>query len=225
MPRRVSSAIAARCRAVRRIAVVASAVALAIVTVAVVVVVKSRGDDNKPVATVAGHEISQNELELTVEHFHEEADREGKPFPAKGTQGYRQLEKLALGLLVDRASIEAAAARIGVHVSNAQVDARLTAGTVENEGGDIRIKAEAAFLRATARNQLITEGVFRKLTAGVLVRPGDVQAYYRAHRALYGGTPFARVAPAIRSQLRSARKNAAMARWLARVRSSEHPEN
>jgi hypothetical protein len=132
---------------------------------------------------------------------------------------------LALGLLVDRASIEAAAARIGVHVSNAQVDARLTAGTVENEGGDIRIKAEAAFLRATARNQLITEGVFRKVTAGVLVRPGDVQAYYRAHRALYGGTPFARVAPAIRSQLRSARKNAAMARWLARVRSSEHPEN
>jgi hypothetical protein len=210
---------------VRRIAVVASAVALAIVTVAVVVVVKSRGDDNKPVATVAGHEISQNELELTVEHFHEEADREGKPFPAKGTHGYRQVEKLALGLLVDRASIEAAAARIGVHVSNAQVDARLTAGTVENEGGDIRVKAEAAFVRATARNQLITEGVFRKVTAGVLVRPGDVQAYYRAHRALYGGTPFARVAPAIRSQLRSARKNAAMARWLARVRSSEHPEN
>ena len=209
----------------RRIAVVASAVALAIVAVAVVALVKSRGDGTKPVATVAGHQISRDELELTVQHFHEEADREGKPFPAKGTQGYKQVEKLALGLLVDRASIEAAAARIGVHVSDAQVDTRLTAGTAENDGGDIRIKAEAAFLRATARNQLITEGVFRKVTAAVFVQPDDVAGYYRSHRALYGRTPFARVAPAIPSQLLSARKNAAMARWLAKVRSSEHPEN
>ena len=209
----------------RRLTIVASVVVVAVLAGVIVAVVRSTGGGEKTVQTVAGHKITEKDLELTVEHFHEEADREGKPFPAKGTHGYRQVEKLALGLLVDRASIEAAAARIGVHVSNAQVDARLTAGTVENEGGDIRIKAEAAFLRATARNQLITEGVFRKVTAGVLVRPGDVQAYYRAHRALYGGTPFARVAPAIRSQLRSARKNAAMARWLARVRSSEHPEN
>jgi hypothetical protein len=206
---------------VRRAAVVASVGAVAIVAVAVVAVVKSRGGADKPVATVAGHEISGNELELTVEHFHEEADREGRPFPPKGTKEYRQVEKLALGLLVDRASIEAAAARLGVHVTDTQVDARLTAFRGENEGGDIRIKAEAAFLRATARNQLITEGVFRKLTAGVFVRPGDVRAYYSHHRHLYGGTPFARVAPAIRSQLLSARKNAAMARWLAKVRSSE----
>jgi len=207
---------------VRRVAVVASVVA--VVAVAVVAVVKSRGDGDKPVATVAGHEISGNELELTVEHFQEEADREGRPFPAKGTQGYRQVEKLALCLLVDRASIEAAAARIGVHVTDAQVEARLTAGNGEDEDGESGAEAEA-FLRATARNQLITEGVFRKVTAGVLVRPGDVRAYYRDHRALYGGTPFARVAPAIRSQLLSARKNAAMAGWLAKVRSSERPEN
>ena len=206
----------------RRVAIVASVVAVAIVAVAVVAVVKSRGGGGK---TVAGHEISGNELELTVEHFHEEADREGRPFPYKGTKEYRQVEKLALGLLIDRASIEAAAARIGVHVTNAQVDSRLTAPTGENEGGDIRVEAEAAFLRATARNQLITEGVFRKLTAAVFVGPGDVLAYYRHHRALYGGTSFARVAPAIRSQLLSARKNAAMARWLAKVRSSERLEN
>ena len=209
----------------RRVAIVASVVAVAIVAVAVVAVVKSRGGGDKPVATVAGHKISGNELELTVEHFHEEADREGRPFPAKGTKGYKQVERLALGLLIDRASIEAAGARIGVHVTNAQVDSRLTAPTGENEGGDIRVEAEAAFLRATARNQLITEGVFRKVTAGVFVRPGDVRAYYRDHRSLYRGTPFARVAPAIRSQLLSARKNAAMARWLAKVRSSERLEN
>ena len=209
----------------RRVAVVASVVAVAIVAVAIVAVVKSRGGGDRGVATVAGHEIGANELELTVEHFHEEADREGKPFPAKGTNGYKQVEKLALGLLVDRASIEAAAARIGVRVTDAQVDARLTAPTAENEGGDTRVEAEATFLRATARNQLITEGVFRKLTAGVFVRPGDVRGYYFGHRALYGGAPFARVAPAIHSQLVSARKNAVMTHWLAKVRSGERLEN
>ena len=208
----------------RRIAVVASVVAVAIVAVSVVAVVKSRGDGDKPVATVPGHEISRDELELTVEHFREEADREGKPFPAKGTKRYEQVEKLALGLLVDRTSVEAAGAKIGVHVTDAQVEARLTAGSGETEGGDSGAEAEA-FLRATARNQLITEGVFRKVTAGVLVRPGDVRAYYRDHRALFGGTPFARLAPAIRSQLLSARKNAAMVRWLAKVRRIEPTEN
>jgi hypothetical protein len=207
---------------VRRIAVVASAVALVVVAVAVVVVFKSRGDDNKPVATVAGHEISQNELELTVEHFHEEADREGKPFPAKDTAAYKRVEKIALGLLVDQASIRTAARKLGVQVTEAQVDAKASAPSGESEeGGDIRVEAEAAFGRASARTQLITEAVARKLTAGVTVSEAAVHAYYRSHRALYGSTAYARVAPAIRSQLLSARKNAVLTRWLAKVRSGE----
>ena len=115
----------------RRIAVVASVVAVAIGAISVVAVVKSRGEGDKPVATVAGHQISRDELELTVEHFREEADREGKPFPAKSTKRYEQVEKPALGLLVDRTSVEAAGAKIGVHVTDAQVEARLTAGSGE----------------------------------------------------------------------------------------------
>jgi hypothetical protein len=109
-----------------------------------------------------------------------------------------------------------------VHVTDAQVDTRLAGSPRESEGGgDVRIKAEAAFRRATTRIQLITEGVSRKLTANIQVAPSEMRDYYRRHRSLYGSTPYAKVAPAIRSQLLAVRKNAALTRWLAQVRRSE----
>ena len=89
------------------------------------------------------------------------------------------------------------------------------------EGGDVRVKAEAAFTRATERTQLIVEAVSRKLTAGIRVRTTQARAYYRAHRGQYGATPFPRVAASIRSQLLSERRNAVLAGWLAKVRSDE----
>src|SRR5204862_5827294 len=92
---------AARCSAVRRVLVVAAAVGIAVIALAVVAVVRSGGSGGETGRTGAGHEITRNDLELTVEHFHEEADREGRPFPAKGTGEYKGVEKIALGLLID----------------------------------------------------------------------------------------------------------------------------
>jgi SurA N-terminal domain len=207
---------------IRRAAVVGAVVLLAVAAVAIVAVVRSNGSENKTIQTVAGEKITQHDLELTVEHFHEDADREGKPFPATGTEGYKRVEKISLGLLIDQAAIRAAATKLGVHVSETQVDASTGASSGESgEGGDIRIEAEAAFARATARTQLITEGVSRKLTAGVTVPAADVRAYYLGHRALYGSRPYTRVVPTIRSQLVSARKNAVLTHWLAKVRAGE----
>jgi hypothetical protein len=208
--------------AIRRAAVVVAVLLVAVAAIGIAALVRSRGSGDKTVQTVAGNKITQHDLELTVEHFHEAADREGKPFPAKGTDGYKRVEQIALGLLIDQASIRAAAAKLGVNVTEAQVDARTGSSTGESEeGGDIRVEAEAAFGRASTRTQLITAAVARKLTAGVAVRDAAVRGYYRSHRDLYGTTPYARVAPAIRSQLLSARKNAVLAHWLAEVRASE----
>lgn len=200
---------------------VAVVVAAAVVALAIVAVVRSGGSSDKTIQTVGGHKITRADLDLTVEHFHEEADREGRAFPAKGTREYKSVERIALGLLIDQAAIQAAAARLGVHVTAAQVRAR-TAGSGESEeGGDIRVKAEAAFGRATARTQLAEEGASRRLTAGLTVPSSAARAYYKAHRSLYGSTPYARIAPSIRSQLLAQRRNAVLARWLANVRAGE----
>jgi hypothetical protein len=207
---------------VKRLLIVASVLALAAVAAGIFAIVRGKGDSGKTVQTVAGHKITQEDLELAVEHFHEEADAEGRPFPAKGSSGYKRVEKIALGLLIDRASIRAAAAKLGVRVTEAQVDASVAAPSGESEeGGDIRAEAEEAFAHATARTQLITAAVSRKLTAGTTVGADEVRSHYRRHRPLYGSTPYARVAPAIRSQLLSAQKNAVLARWLAKVRAGE----
>jgi hypothetical protein len=211
-----------RLKNARRAAVVAAVVLVAVVVIGIVALARSADSGGKTIQTVAGEKITQRDLELTVEHFHEAADREGNPFPAKGTDGYKQVERISLGLLIDRAAIRAAAEKLGVRVTEAQVEASVAAPSGESEeGGDIRVEAEAAFARATARTQLITAAVSRKLTAGITVGAAAVRAYYRRHSALYGSTPYARVAPAIRSQLLSARKNAVLAHWLAKVRAGE----
>jgi hypothetical protein len=204
---------------VRRLIVVAAVVAVALVALRIAAIVRSDGGGDKTVETVAGHKITEKNLELTVEHFHEEADREGKPFPAKGSKEYRRVEQIALGLLIDRTAIEAAAAKLGIHVTDSQLEART--GAPAGEEGDVNDEADAAFTRATARNAVITAAVSRKLPAGISVREAQVLAYYHEHRGLYGVTPLARVAPAIRSQLLSASKNAALSQWLAKVRSTE----
>jgi hypothetical protein len=209
--------------AVKRILLVAS-VLLAVLAALAVVAVLRHDDGAETVANVSGRRVTSNDLRLAVEHFHEEADREGRPFPAKGTEEYDQVETVALRLLIDRAAIEAAAARLGVHVSQAQVEAKLAAaGSAgeSDEGAAIRVEAEAAFRRATARVQLLTEGVARQLAGGITVSPAAVRAYYRRHRTLYGRTPYSTAAPSIRAGLLSARRNAALARWLVQVRRSE----
>lgn len=109
--------------------------AVTVLAGAIAEVVRSTGGGDKTVQTVAGHKITEKDLELTVEHFHEEADREGKPFPAKDTADYKRVEEIALGLLVDQASIRAAAAKLGVQVTEAQVDAKASAPSGESEEG------------------------------------------------------------------------------------------
>ena len=207
---------------VKRIALVVAA--LAAVAAAALAVGLLRGGDSDPVvATVSSTEIRQDDVDLAVEHFHEQADREGRPFPDKGTRAYTETERAALRLLIDRAAIEAGAARMGVHVTDADVEDRLAAqaGGESDEGGDIRLKAEAAFRRGSVRAQLVTERVFRKLTARIAVSPAATRAYFERHRRAYGSMSFGEVAPLIRNQLLAARKNAVYARWLATIRRSE----
>src|SRR3954454_20902146 len=67
---------AARWPAMRRLLFVAAVLAGAAVAVAIAAIVRDDGSGDKTVQNIGGHRITQNQLELTVEHFHEEADRE-----------------------------------------------------------------------------------------------------------------------------------------------------
>jgi hypothetical protein len=117
--------------------------------------------------------------------------------------------------------LEVAAARLGIRVSDDEVERHLpsrTSGADADAEPGASTKAEGAFVRSTVRAQLLTQKVFVRVTREVTVPPSTVRAYYRAHRGIYGRAPFRRLATSIRTQLISARRNATMARWLAEAR-------
>jgi hypothetical protein len=206
----------------KRWVIVAATALAAIAGVAIAAAVsRSGGSGSRVVASVGDQRITRDQLDLTVGHFHEQAEAEGRPFPRAGTRAYRDVERRALALLLDRAKLAVAAGRIGIHVSNDEVEHHLPTaqgGPDADEGPAVRTKAEAAFVRGTVRAQLLTEKVFRRVTREVAVSPAAVRAYYSAHRAIYGRARFSELAISLRRQLVSARRNAAMNRWLAAAR-------
>jgi SurA N-terminal domain len=122
-----------------------------------------RGD--KTVAEVGGQQVTQQQLDALVQHFRREAQQEGKDFPAQGTAGFVQLRNQLLGLLVHRTELKQAAERLGVTVSDEQVNARVSAAPAggESEGdtnGD-------TYARDSVEAQLLTEGIAAKVTRGV----------------------------------------------------------
>lgn len=167
-------------------------------------------------ASVGGQKITKTHLEQTVEHFQEEAKKEGKPFPKDGTPAFKRTERRLLELLVYRKELEIAAGRLGIHVDNDQIEEQLRRSGGEEDKG----AADETFLRDTAQTQLITEAVARRLSARIKVTPAEVRAYYRAHRSAYGKTSFADLRASIRAQLLAERRNSATTRWIAEARRS-----
>jgi hypothetical protein len=142
--------------------------ALGAIAIAVVVGAALRwtGDDASPsdsVAHVGATKITRGELDEAVAHFRQEADKEGKPFPDEGSSDYRTVERELVNLLVYRTELGQTAARLGVLVTDAEVQARLNAATEESESG----AAERRFAEATVRSQLAYEHIYRKVTGGL----------------------------------------------------------
>jgi len=125
---------------------------------AVVFLAACGGDTNAPVAHVGEEAITHSELDTAVDHFRDEALAEGRSFPQKGSDEYRVVERQALGLLVYRAEIVQSAGKLGVPVSESEVQQRMSAGG-EDEG-------DSAFGRDTLTAQLAYEHIYRRVTAG-----------------------------------------------------------
>lgn len=110
--------------------------------------------------------MTREQLEETVEHFREEAAREGKEFPEEGESGFRAVRSQLLGLLVYRAELSQEARRLGVDVEDEEVDERLEANPSEEGEGGEGGEGEG-FARDSVRSQLELEGIARVINRGV----------------------------------------------------------
>ena len=112
------------------------------------------------VAHVDSATIGKTDLADAVDHFQQEAEAEGRPFPDKGTSGYRTVERQALALLVYRSELLQSAKKLGAGVSESEVESRLTGASGEAEEG-------GRFTRDTVRAQLAYEHIYSEVTGGV----------------------------------------------------------
>jgi hypothetical protein len=146
------------------------------------------GSGDKTVAEVGGQNVTQQQLDALVQHFRQEAQSEGKDFPAEGTRTFAQLRNQLLGLLVYRAELKQGAGRLGVTVSDAELSTRLAAVPAGGEAeGDTN---GDTFARDSAEAELLKEGIAANVTRGIT------------------GKTLAE---------RSARRNEALAKYLARL--------
>jgi SurA-like N-terminal domain len=148
------------------------------------------GSGDKTVAEVGGQKVTQQQLNALVQHFRREAQQEGKEFPEEGTSSFVQLRNQLLGLLVYRTELKQAAERLGVKVSDAALNTRLAAAPAGGEEeGDTN---GDTFVRDSAEAELLKESIAAKVTRGIT------------------GRTLAE---------RSARRNEALATFLARMQS------
>lgn len=122
------------------------------------------GHSNPPVAHVAGDAITRDQLASVVDHFRLEAKREGTPFPAEKSARFRALRKRLLGVLVYRTELSQAAKRLGVGVTNIQVLRRLNGAKAPGEGDE---QASDRFEYDTVKAQLLYERIYAEVTRGI----------------------------------------------------------
>ncbi len=180
-------------------------------------------ESDDPVAVVGNRTITERHVEGALEHFREEAEREGRDFPEEDAPRFGRVRRQVVALLVYRAQIEEGTRRLGVRVSEEEVERRAKrAGESEGEeeGEDEEVEE---YIRDTIRSQLAYTAAYRKVTRNVVVGDRAVARFYRQNRARYGGRPLSAVRATIAAELLQVKRNQAMQRWLNRTRAQLQP--
>jgi len=186
-------------------------------------------EHEKPVATVNGERIEQEEVEGLIELYKSRAEaREGTTGEAGKEEVSHAQEVGVLQVLVRREVLSQKARELGVTVDEDEVDEaaeRLEGLEAARGEGESETDEDAAReqIRELARAQLMYQALQRRVTANVRVSSAEVLAYYRSHRSSYpepgqpANRPSTSVEATIRDGLLAAARDKAMARFVARV--------
>jgi parvulin-like peptidyl-prolyl isomerase len=149
------------------------------------------------VANVDGDKITQSQLDEVIAQAQDRLKAQGQTIPAAGSAEYQAFQQNALQYLVQRAQFQQQADKLGVKVTDKQVDERL--GRVKKQyfgGSDEKYQAALkkqgitdAQVRDELRATLVSEAVFQKVGDAAKVTNADVDAYYKAHPELYTQKP------------------------------------
>ncbi len=146
------------------------------------------------VAKVSGETITQKQFDDLLEQAKRSYKSQKRKFPPAGTQEYQTLKNQAVQYLVQRVEFQQEADKLGVKISDAEIDARLEKIKKQYFGGDeSRYKKQLASqglsdaqVKDDIEAQLIQEKIFKKVTSKVKVTDAAVKKYYDANQSQYG---------------------------------------
>ncbi|HET8811497.1 MAG TPA: peptidyl-prolyl cis-trans isomerase [Gaiella sp.] len=163
---------------------------LAAAALAVLTVVAGCGDtDEVPtdaVAVVDGTPISKSTLDELLTRTKKTYAAQKRQFPKAGTPEYQSLQTQAVAFLVQRAEYAREADKLGVKVTDAQIQKKVDDVKKQYFGGNQKkfeagLKAQSytlAALRDDARAQLVSEGIYKDITGNAKISDAEAQQYY-----------------------------------------------
>jgi parvulin-like peptidyl-prolyl isomerase len=153
------------------------------------------GDVSKDdVAVVGDEEITRAQFDQLLSQAKKSYATQKRQFPKAGTPEYEQLKNQAIQYLVQRAEFSQKAGDLDIDVSDKQVDDRLAQIKKQYFGNSDskyqkQLKQQGLTedqVREDIKAQLVSEAIFKKVTADVKVSDADVKKYYDEHKQQYG---------------------------------------
>ena len=144
------------------------------------------------VAVVNGDPISRSEFDAAMARSKRGYTQQKRPWPKAGTTQFQQVQQSTLTFLVQLQELEQKAKQLGVNITDKQVSARYS--QLEKQlGGAKNLKTQAKAQGLTLQDvrdvvikpQLLSEGIYKKVTKDVKVSDKDVSDYYKKNAKLY----------------------------------------
>ena len=170
-----------------------AAAALAAVTL---VAAGCGGSDEVPtnaVAVVDGSTITRASLDELLTRAKLSYAAQKRSFPKAGTSEYQTLQTQAVAYLVQRQEYASEAEKLGIQVKDTQIAKKVDQVRKQyfsdNQAKFVQGLKEQGYTEATLReelrSQLLTEGIYDKVTAAAKVTDADVNSYYAKNKANY----------------------------------------
>jgi parvulin-like peptidyl-prolyl isomerase len=147
------------------------------------------------IAVVDGQHVTTSMLASGLVMARAQLKSQGVTAPKAGSAGYKTLVKQVVSQLISQAETDAQAAKLGVSVTDAQVQSQLEQIKQQNYGGsDAQYQAALkqlgvtdALVRQEIKEQLLQQALGQKVTKSVKVSDADVHTYYAQHSKQYMG--------------------------------------
>jgi hypothetical protein len=151
------------------------------------------------VAVVGSAHITNTDFTGMVAQAKQNYASSGQAFPKVGTSAYESLKSQAISLLVQQSEREQAATKLGIKITEKQIDTQLKQLKQQYfKGNETKYRAQLkkqhltdAEVRDDVRSQLLSQALYNAITKNVKVSDSDIKSYYESNLATYS-TPESR---------------------------------